>query len=118
MQVFFLCFLVAFTVFFITFAPVKLKYITFNGTKLMRKVEKTNILAENVPKMALKSYYDNLPDASCPKTEFLNEVQKKTGVSASTVRNWIRFGMKPTNPQHRKIVSEITGIPSEELWKV
>ena len=32
-------------------------------------------------KITLKDYYSNLPNATHPKTEFINEVIKKTGVS-------------------------------------
>ena len=37
----------------------------------------------------------------------------KTRTSA---RNWVIYGMKPNNPSHILILSEITGIPPEELW--
>lgn len=67
-------------------------------------------------KMTLRGYYDELPDAVYPKTNFINEVVRKTGVSAATVRNWISYGMKPANENHIKVLSELTGIPSEKLW--
>lgn len=40
-------------------------------------------------KITLKDYYSNLPNATHPKTEFINEVIKKTGVSFTAVRNWV-----------------------------
>ena len=61
-------------------------------------------------------YYSNLPNATHPKTEFINEVIKKTGVSFTAVRNWVVYGMKPNNPEHIAALSEITGISPENLW--
>ena len=83
----------------------------------MKSVEKTNTSVKIRPKLTLKDYYFGLPEASCPKTEFMNEVAKQCGVSFSTVRNWIRFGMKPSNPKHVEILSQLTGIDAEDLWK-
>ena len=67
-------------------------------------------------KITLKDYYSNLPNATHPKTEFINEVIKKTGVSFTAVRNWVVYGMKPNNPEHIAALSEITGISPENLW--
>lgn len=82
----------------------------------MRVIETQEHLGENLPKMTLRGYYDSLPNSSHPKTEFVNEVASKTGVSTATVRNWISYGMKPNNPKHCEILSEITGIPVDNLW--
>lgn len=62
--------------------------------------------------MNLKKYYEKLDS----KTLFINKVCYRTGVSAMTVRNWIRFGMKPKNPNHITILSEETGIEEDKLW--
>lgn len=62
------------------------------------------------------TYYQNLPDSTHPKTEFINEIAKKTGVSSTAVRNWIMYGMKPNKPEHISVLSEITGISPENLW--
>ena len=70
----------------------------------------------NGKKITLRGYYDALPLAEHPKTEFVNEVIRRTGVSSATVRNWIFYGIKPANNEHVKILSEITGIPQESLW--
>lgn len=83
----------------------------------MEKNDLTNVFPQKAAKMTLKDYYKGLPDATCPKTDFLNEVQRRTGMSLSSVRNWITYGMKPNNPQHRHIVAEITGIAEEDLWR-
>ena len=66
--------------------------------------------------MTLRGYYKSLPNSSHPKTEFVNDIAAKTGVSTATVRNWIVYGMRPNNPEHVQILSEITGIPVNELW--
>ncbi len=67
-------------------------------------------------KITLKSYYKNLPDAVHPKTEFITNVVKETGASSNTVRNWIIYGMKPSNEEHTKVLSRLTGIKIEDLW--
>lgn len=101
----------------LTFALVKLNVVTFNAAKVMKNIEKTNIHVKNCSKLTLKDYYSALPEASFPKTEFMNEVAKQCGVSISTVRNWIRFGMRPSNAKHVEILSQLTGIEAENLWK-
>lgn len=82
----------------------------------MKKDVLSNTFSDKVKKMTLQGYYLSLPEATCPKTEFLNKVADKCGVSLSTVRNWIRFGMKPSNPNHIVILSELTGIEASDLW--
>lgn len=67
-------------------------------------------------KMTLRGYYEGLPYANCPKTDFINEIASKTGVTSSTVRNWIFYGIKPANENHIKVLVEVTGIPASELW--
>lgn len=74
-------------------------------------------MEKNSKKMTLQGYYDDLPDAEYPKTNFINSVVSKTGVSAATVRNWIFYGMKPANDKHVSVLVELTGIPAEELWE-
>lgn len=67
--------------------------------------------------MDLKSYYENLERETPPKTKFLKEISSLCGVTETTVRNWISYNIKPTNPEHIKIISEKTGIPEADLWK-
>lgn len=74
-------------------------------------------MEKNKEKMTLRGYYESLPDASCPKTDFINNVALKTGVTSSTVRNWIFYGMKPANEKHIMVLTDITGIPENELWE-
>ena len=67
-------------------------------------------------KMTIRGYYESLPDATCPKTDFINEIASRTGVTSSTVRNWIFYGMKPANENHIGVLVEVTGIPADKLW--
>lgn len=71
---------------------------------------------EKSSKMTLRGYYESLPDSRHPKTEFVNDIATRAGVSTATVRNWIAYGMRPNNPKHIEILSEVTGIPENELW--
>lgn len=83
----------------------------------MKNVGITSTLEEKVQKMTLKDYYKGLPEASYPKKEFLTAVSQKTGMSEAAVRTWVFYGMKPSKEEHRKILSEMTGIKEEDLWK-
>ncbi len=74
-------------------------------------------MRENKKKITLRGYYENLPDASCPKTDFINEIASRTGVTSTTVRNWIFYGMKPANEKHIMVLTDITGISKNELWE-
>lgn len=82
----------------------------------MKDLEDTRVESKNRQKMTLRGYYDSLPSSSHPKTEFVNDIAQRTGVSTATVRNWIAYGMRPNNPDHVQILSEVTGIPVEDLW--
>ncbi len=79
--------------------------------------EETKKMNEKKHKMTLKGYYAQIPDASHPKTEFVNEIAMEAGVSVATVRNWIVYGMKPANKSHIDILVRKTGIPADELWE-
>lgn len=73
--------------------------------------------SENVPKMTLLGYYETLPEASYPKTDFVNKVAKEIGVSNATVHNWIHGKTKPMNHEHILKLCSITGLKENELWK-
>lgn len=90
--------------------------IIYNNTKTMENRLKTSNLLHEGQTMTLKGYYKNLPESVHPKTEFINEIIKRTGVSFNTARNWVIYGMKPNNPEHISVLSEITGIPRNNLW--
>lgn len=71
----------------------------------------------NSPKRkSLKDYYLQLPESSSPKTEFIVGIMYKTGVSFTTVRNWVIYGMRPKNHDHVLALCEATGLTEEELW--
>lgn len=40
----------------------------------------------------------------------------RCGVTLATARNWILYGIRPGKSEHTQIISEITGIPAENLW--
>lgn len=66
--------------------------------------------------MTLKSYYKSLPEPTFPKRDFIQEIAMKCNVTLATANNWIKYGIKPNNPEHIRILSEITGIAPENLW--
>lgn len=74
-------------------------------------------MTEKSSKIPLEGYYEGLPEASFPKTSFVNETARDCNVSVATVHNWIHGKTKPERPEHRKYLSEKTGIPEDELWK-
>lgn len=78
---------------------------------------KTSTYGLKSKNITLEGYYKGLPEATYPKSNFIIEVAHRCGVTATSVRNWIKYGIKPNNPEHIKILSEITGIPEEELFK-
>lgn len=73
-------------------------------------------MEEKKEKMTLKRYYEELPSKSAPKTDFVNEIAFKCCVSVATVHNWISYGRKPLNPDHVKVLVEVTGINEQDLW--
>ena len=88
-----------------------------NNTKIMESDLKTSTYGLKSKNITLESYYRGLPKATYPKSSFIALVASKCEVTHITVRNWIKYGMRPNNPAHIKILSEITGIPEEELFK-
>lgn len=72
---------------------------------------------EKKQQMTLKGYYDGLPTASYPKTEFVNKLSILCKTSTTTVRNWIRGVAKPKQERCVEILAKETGIPKELLWK-
>ncbi len=71
---------------------------------------------EKRQKITLKDYYEGLPAASYPKTEFLNRLSTLCNTSTATVRNWIRGVAKPHKNKCIEILARETGIPKECLW--
>lgn len=83
----------------------------------MENIQTPNTFEEKSQKMTLKGYYLSLPLRSAPRLDFLNEIVRRCNVRVQTVRNWVLYGMKPQQHIHRKILSEVTGIKEEDLWK-
>lgn len=77
----------------------------------------TNIRQQKRTKMTLKGYYDSLPRARYPKTEFINRIVCECGVTSTTARNWIAGFTKPSEDTQKVAICKITGIPYETLWK-
>ena len=67
--------------------------------------------------MTLKCYYEKIPQRNAPRSEFIQRVALRCGVSAQTVRNWCLYGIKPQSYQHVKVLCEMTGLTEEELWE-
>lgn len=82
----------------------------------MESINNSNNSSKKGQIMTLRSYYKNLPDARHPKSELINEIAMRCGVTLATARNWILYGIRPGKPEHIQIISEITGIHSENLW--
>lgn len=65
----------------------------------------------------IKEFYKKLPNRISPKSDFLREICKRCGVTFMTARNWVVYGMKPSNKEHYKVLSELTGIPENHLFE-
>lgn len=83
----------------------------------MENIQTSNTFEKNSQKMTLKGYYQKLPLRSAPRLDFINEIMRRCNVREQTVRNWVLYGMKPQQKIHREILSEVTGISEEDLWK-
>lgn len=83
----------------------------------MKKESSPNIKGEKNKKMTLKDYFSFLPKRKSPRKDFVREVSERCGVSEQTVRNWCIYGMKPKDFKHVRLLSEITGINEDDLWK-
>ena len=66
--------------------------------------------------MNLTKYYEQLPTANAPKTEFVSRVAKRCEVNEATVRLWVKGKSKPNNPEHLDILVEETGIDKDNLF--
>ncbi|MBR6269830.1 MAG: hypothetical protein IKR30_04575 [Bacteroidales bacterium] len=65
---------------------------------------------------SLAEYYESLPPRTSPKTEFVKELVAVCNVDLNTAKLWVRGKTTPSNPEHRRIMSRVTGIPEEELF--
>lgn len=83
----------------------------------MENIQTSNTFDEKPQKITLKGYYQLLPVRSAPRYDFITEVARRCKVREQTVRNWILYGMKPQQHIHVEILSELTGINEEDLWR-
>lgn len=82
----------------------------------MKKFETPTLKGEKNKGLALLGYYQNLPERTSPKSDFIRELSERCGVHPTTIRNWIFFNTRPSNPEYIKIISEMTGIKECDLW--
>jgi hypothetical protein len=66
--------------------------------------------------MNLYDFYETLPQATAPKSEFVRRLAERTGKKEATVRLWIKNKTKPDDPKDLEILSEETGIEKEKLF--
>ena len=89
----------------------------------MENIQSSKDFNENSEKLSLKGYYQSLPERVAPKQQLLEEIQRGcervTGIrpTITTVRNWVLYGLRPKRPEHIEVISKITGIKEELLWK-
>lgn len=67
--------------------------------------------------MTLREYYRGLTREVPPKTRLVKAIMRECGVEMSTVRKWLSGESIPSNQAHVDRISELTGIPTEELFE-
>lgn len=76
-----------------------------------------NKMEKKPPKMTLKGYYQHLPEATHPKSDFITRIMSECGVSFTTARNWVMGVTRPDKQENVRKLSAMTGIKEEDLWK-
>jgi len=66
--------------------------------------------------MNLAEYYEQLPEITAPKTEFVNRIAELCNLKAPTVRLWVKGKTTPNDPEHLTILAQETGIDKENLF--
>jgi hypothetical protein len=66
--------------------------------------------------MNLTVYYQNLPERSAPKSDFIRTVARKCNVGEPTVRMWVKGKTKPSNREHINILAQETGLDASDLF--
>lgn len=77
-------------------------------------MEKTNTLEVKDEKITLRGYFDSL--LPFERRPFVNKLSEACDVSEATSYNWIMGRNKPIKGSYYRILSEITGIPAENLF--
>ncbi len=80
----------------------------------MKKDEKTKSNSGKDGQMTLEVYYDTIP--AFPKKDFLEKICEACEININTARNWVAMRSRPQKPSHYRILSELTGIPAENLF--
>lgn len=100
----------------ILFLSLHREYLN-NNVKLQKNICMANKSEEKKQKMTLLDYYENLPKSSYPKKDFIQRIMSECDVSFTTARNWTKGHTRPMVDWQIKKLSEITGIPKEQLWQ-
>jgi hypothetical protein len=71
--------------------------------------------------MNLADYYEQLPDLTAPKTEFVSRLAQRCGLKEATVRLWLKGRTQPKRnsvdyDRILDILAEETGIEKENLF--
>lgn len=64
----------------------------------------------------LFDYYNNLPQQTSPKSDFLRLIMSECGVSFTTAINWVNGKVKPSKKVYLEKLSQITGLSQEQLF--
>lgn len=104
------------TILQILFLSLHREYLN-NNAKLQKNICMANKSEEKKQKMTLLDYYENLPKSSYPKKDFIQRIMSECDVSFTTARNWTKGHTRPMVDWQIKKLSEITGIPKEQLWQ-
>ena len=67
--------------------------------------------------MTITDFYNNLPEATAPKTEFVKKIVSRTGKGEGAVRLWVKGKAKPSDEDDILILEEETGLSREELFQ-
>ena len=82
----------------------------------MNKSEKKKQKTAAGGRMTLLGYYNALPPRTFPKTQFVEDVAARCGVDEASVRNWFMGRNRPKTDEQKEVLSQMTGIPVNELW--
>ena len=90
---------------------------TFNATKIMENIQSSKKKMVKKEKMSLQGYYNSLKRPTPPKKEFVQRIARCCGVDVQSVRNWCKYGIRPSCKDYVRILVEETGIKEEDLWE-
>lgn len=72
--------------------------------------------SEGYKPQTLKDFYESLPKQTSPKSDFVREVAERCDLSEQTVRFWLYDKFRPSRKEFLRVLSEMTGIPEENLF--